>query len=337
MIQALGRRMRHLYEDITDRFHYGADAPAPGKPRRWPGLLWRAALVLFVFCLFYYPIGMILATRIDDNLNFDVPSSELRPGQSHAVALAAALIRRETNTHTWVANDPFFLPGAALDRMPSFQLGIVEALGRFAFEMTDQIGRTRGSSQADSDLQQAAGLLQYPGTIWVWDPSVSLLPTASSEAQYRKAAQSLDDYNRRLAQGTAVFDPRTDNLLATIDRFAADLGSDSAKLDREIREAGYWSAEATRLAYGVKGHVYAYYLVTRALRDDYQVVIRDRQMQSVFDQAIASLAEAARLHPLFVFNASPGSLFFPNHLAAEGFYVLRARTQLREITSILQK
>jgi hypothetical protein len=27
----------------------------------------------------------------------------------------------------------------------------------------------------------------------------------------------------------------------------------------------------------------------------------------------------------------------PNHLAAQGFYLLRARTQLEEITDILQK
>ena len=221
--------------------------------------------------------------------------------------------------------------------MPAFQIGIVAALGRFAFEMTDQIGRTRGSSQADSDLQHAAGLLQYPGTVWLWDPSISLLPTASSQAQFRRARQALTDYNARLAQGQATFDPRTDNLLATVDRFAADLGSDSAKIDREIREAGFFSGEATKLCYEAKGHAYAYYLLMRGLTDDYQTVIRDRQMQNVWDQAVASLAEAARTRPLIVMNGAPDSLIFPNHLATEGFYILRARTQLREITSILQK
>jgi len=38
-----------------------------------------------------------------------------------------------------------------------------------------------------------------------------------------------------------------------------------------------------------------------------------------------------------VFNASPSSQFIPNHLAVQGFYLLRARTQLREVTNILLK
>ena len=29
--------------------------------------------------------------------------------------------------------------------------------------MTDQIGRSRGSSEVDSDLDKASGLLKYPG------------------------------------------------------------------------------------------------------------------------------------------------------------------------------
>ena len=34
---------------------------------------------------------------------------------------------------------------------------------------------------------------------------------------------------------------------------------------------------------------------------------------------------------------NPDGFLIPNHLAAQGFYLLRARTQLREITSILLK
>ncbi|MFX8543064.1 DUF2333 family protein, partial [Acinetobacter baumannii] len=77
------------------------------------------------------------------------------------------------------------------DNMPHFQLGIIAALGRFSFELTDQLGRTRGSSQTDSDLQEASGLLQYSGTKWVFDFSTSMMPTAAAEQQYRKALASL--------------------------------------------------------------------------------------------------------------------------------------------------
>ncbi len=40
---------------------------------------------------------------------------------------------------------------------------------------------------------------------------------------------------------------------------------------------------------------------------------------------------------LIVSNGSPDDLYPANHLLAEGFYLMRARTQLREITNILLK
>ena len=46
--------------------------------------------------------------------------------------MAADLIYRETEQNSWVANNPFFLPGYMLDNMPNFQKGIIYAIGRFA-------------------------------------------------------------------------------------------------------------------------------------------------------------------------------------------------------------
>ncbi len=46
---------------------------------------------------------------------------------------------------------------------------------------------------------------------------------------------------------------------------------------------------------------------------------------------------AAQLDPWVVWNGYPDGFLIPNHLAAQGFYLLRARTQLREITAILLK
>jgi hypothetical protein len=38
-----------------------------------------------------------------------------------------------------------------------------------------------------------------------------------------------------------------------------------------------------------------------------------------------------------VINAAPDGILLPSHLAAQGFYVLRARAQIREITNVLLK
>ncbi|MEE8544304.1 MAG: DUF2333 family protein [Alphaproteobacteria bacterium] len=305
--------------------------------------LWRAfkpiAIAILALLLLYYPIGMIWVHQIDDDIDFVAPTSDLGAGASAVVAMAAALIDREVNQHRWVANDPFFEPPTLLDNMPNYQQGIIGALARFAFELTDQIGRTRGSSQTDPDLQEAAGLLQYSGTKWIFDFSTSIAPTATSEAQYRKARRSLIDYNQRLAAGEAVFERRADNLLATLDRIALDLGSSSAVLDRRIAEhaGAILDFQADDLFYGVKGQVYAYYMLVRELGHDFDKVIRERELEAAWGQLLDSMRHVVELDPWVVVNGAPDGQFLPNHLAAQGFYLLRARTQLREITNILLK
>ncbi len=301
--------------------------------------LWakRAGIALLAFLLLYYPLGMAWRHAINDDLDF-APAAIL-PGQSQSVAVVAALINREVNEAGWVANNPFFMPSAPLDNMPNYQMGLVEALGRFSVELKDQIGRTRGSSQTDPDLQEAAGLLQYSGTRWVWDPSVSLWPTASSEAQYRKARKALLAYNARLAQGAAVFERRNDNLMATLDRIALDIGSSSAVLDQHLtaNRMRVIDTQVDDVFYGVKGQMYAYTLILKALRTDFADVIKERSLEGAYDQMTHSFTQAAALDPWIIVNGAPDSQFFPSHLAAQGFYLLRARTQLREVTNILLK
>src|SRR3546814_11992853 len=80
---------------------------------RWP--LLAVIAVVLVFGL-YYPVGMLLAHKIDDNLDYQIPATDTAKSGSRAVAMAAALIDREVNHTGWVANDPFFLPGSRLAR-----------------------------------------------------------------------------------------------------------------------------------------------------------------------------------------------------------------------------
>ena len=296
------------------------------------------AILVLLIVLLYYPAGMLIVHDIDDDLDYQAPAAYIGSDGSRTVAIAAGLIEREVDEHRWVANDPVFMPGALLDNMRYYQQGIIAALARFAFELTDRIGRTRGSSQVDPDLQEAAGLLQYSGTKWVFDFSTSLAPTATSEAQYRKAKRALVAYNARLGAKEAVFDPRADNLLATLDRMASDLGSASAVLDRRIAEgSGLIDTEADNVFYTIKGQTYAYYLLLRELEIDFDAVVRDRDLTASWQQLLASMASAAQLNAWVITNGDPGSLIVPNHLAEQGFYLLRARTQLREITNILLK
>lgn len=309
-------------------------APLRHLPR---GVMRSGLAVLIVLALLYYPLGAILMHKIDDNPDFT--AGEAVRGESKAVAMTIALITREVDKNGWRANDPFFYPSAFLDNMPNYQQGIFDALARFTVEMNDQIGRIRGSSQVDADLQTASGRLKYPGTEWLWDPKVSLLPTATSEAQYRSARKALLDYNRRLGQGAAVFDRRADNLLSLIDRITSDIGSDSGVIDAQVAShAGdMLDFAADDVFYRTKGKLYAYYLILREIGQDFAPIIGERQAQGAWDQMVGSLRTAAILRPGIIINGAPDAQMTPSHLISLGFYLLRARTQMEEVANILLK
>jgi hypothetical protein len=314
--------------------HGPAELPAPRS--FWRRKIWLLPLALIAIAAVYYLGGALYLHQIDDDPDFALDSS-VPEGASHAVAIAADLIEREVEQNHWVANDPFFMPGVLLDNMPNFQQGIVAGVSRFTIELTDQIGRTRGSSQVDSDLERAAGLMRYPGTVWIFDFQTSLAPTASSEAQYTRAVRSLRAYNDRLAAGQAVFEPRADNLLATISRISTDIGSASGGLNDRIDSGAWLDFQADDLFYRTKGQLYAYYLLLRELRGDFGSVIDERDLGPAWQQMLDSFARAAGLYPWVVMNGTPDGVLQPNHLAAQGFYLLRARTQLKEIMDILLK
>jgi hypothetical protein len=298
---------------------------------RWS---WRLLLVALIL---YYPIGALVVQSIDDDPQFQPRS--VAPGESYTVATVADLVTREVDVNTWTPMMPFFTPAGILDNMPNFQRGIMAALGRFSTELMDQLGRTRGSSQTDRDLEQARGFLNEQPNVWIWQPSVSFWPSATSAQKYRAGRDKLIAYNKRLASGQAVFERRADNLQALIDRIANDHGSDSAAIDQHIIEqaGNLFDRQCDDIFYFNKGRLYANFLLLRALGQDFEGIIRERGLTNAWNGTVETFRVAAQLDPWIVWNGWPDAFLIPNHLAAQGFYLLRARTQLREISVILLK
>lgn len=310
------------------------DLEQRGWLRRWlPRLLVGLVVLIFV----YYVGGALWIHKIDDDPNFTPP--EPTQGGSYAVDMTAALIHREVDVNGWPANDPFFMPGYILDNMPNFQMGMMYALSRFGLELSDRLGRSRGSSSVDPDLDRAAGLLKYPGNIWLFDFGTSLAPTASSESQYRAARRALLAFNQRLANNQATYDIRADNLIGTLDRMNNDLGSMSGTIDEHLRDASGSILNFTvdDIFYQTKGRLYGYYMILGALGRDFAPIINERNLTTVWNQMLDTAREAAIQQPWVVLNGSPSSQFVPSHLATQGFMLLRLRTQLREIANVLQQ
>lgn len=302
-----------------------------------PASVWKrvAVAVPLVFAL-YIIIGMAFVHRIDDALIIDIKAA---PGTSVTVETVASLVEREVVTNRWTPNDPFFMPAWWLDNTPAYQSGILSALSRFSIELRDQLGRSRGSSTVDTDLASAASNLAIEGERWVMDFNTSFLPTTPSETYYKDAILQLRAYNTRLLGQQAVYEQRSDNFLATLDRIAQDLGSASGTLDNYIEEnsGGFLpDTGADDLFYQVKGKAYAYTLILHALEKDFSRVIADRDIASVYQELLKSMSAVIALDPLVVTNGQKDGIL-ANHLASQGFNLLRARTQLKEITNILLK
>src|SRR5829696_5361215 len=164
--------------------------------------------VLVGLALLYFIGGAVWVHEVDDDPTFDAEIT-VPDNASRAVAAAADLIDREVNQNRWVGNDPMFQPGYLLDNMPAYQGGIVSAIGRFTTELRDRVARVRGSSAVDTDLESAAGRLNYPGDVWIFEWSGTPVQP-SSESQFRRGVEDLRRYNERLAQGQAVFERRAD-------------------------------------------------------------------------------------------------------------------------------
>lgn len=281
-----------------------------------------------------YPAFMISTHQINDNLDFKAPETK----GSKAVAMTSALISREINDTNWVANDPWFMPGARLDNMTNYQQGLIYGTSRFILELSDSIGRVRGSSQVDDDLDTAVGRIRFPGTSWVWNPSVSIWPQSPAEEQYQDAVKALNSYNERVANGSATFDKRADNLIATIERISSDLGSSSATLEKGIQDSGgIFDTDADDVLYQVKGRLYAYHQILQELGKDFKPLLEEKKAENVWQNMLDSMAQGAKIKPFIVSNTETSDMMFNTHLSSMGFYLLLARTQLKEISIVLSK
>jgi hypothetical protein len=289
--------------------------------------------IAFVLAFVWFGAGAVVSHRVDDNLAF-APTARTERG-SLTVDVAAGLITREIDQYGWQSNDPWFYATALTDNAGHFQSGLMWAISRMTSEFTDRVGRLGAVGRIDEDLQRATGLLQYPGDVWVLDLR-SLLP-APSEAQYRSGRDALLDYNRRLSDGKAVFEARADSLAALLDRVARDLGAESETIENRLAQSNtVISRSADDLFYQVKGAAYGYAVLFKALETDFAPVINDLRLQPLWVAASDALAEVASLRPRIVLDGPPDGALFANHLAAQGFYLLRAQARIADLVKSLK-
>ncbi len=289
-----------------------------------------------------------LHTQAGEQVSIENSSATARTcGRSAIVDVVADLIDFNVNENAWISSTLLYklgffgLPWDAtpyLDNKASFQRGVQQAVQRTSLELVDALGRRRGTSAADPDLALARGRINYDQYTWYFSlsPFGPIRPTPSA---YREGMEKLRDFNDRLESCDAVFDPRADNLIRFVDRVAADIGSTSAALrDRsEQSNAGWFDTRADNHFWFTYGQLYAYYGILKAAHADFADIIQSRQLENVWTTMETQLRDTLNLEPVIVSNGREDGWIMPSHLATVGFYLLRVRSNLVEIRSILDR
>ncbi|MCO4315778.1 DUF2333 family protein [Phyllobacterium sp. 21LDTY02-6] len=267
--------------------------------------------------------------------------------RSAIVEVTADLTDFNVNQNAWISSMLLYKLGffgmdwdrtPFLDNKASFQRGINSAVRRTAVELVDTLGRVRGTSQIDADLQRARGNLQFTEDAWYFGLN-PFGPKTPTPTYYRTAVNDLRTFNGKLENCNAIFDARADNLIQFIDRIANDIGATSAILkDRsENFNNGWFDTRADDRFWFAYGQLYAYYGLMNAAQVDFNQVLTEKHLTSLWDGMDGQLRSALGIQPWIIANGSEGGWLLPNHLTTMGFYILRVRSNLIDIKQVLQQ
>ena len=266
---------------------------------------------------------------------------------SAIVHVTSDLIDYNVNQNTWVPSMPLSKAGLFgldwkytpfLDNKAAFQLGINQVIRRTTVELVDRLGRVRGTSQINQNLQDARQAMAYDEDAW-WLTFTPPFVQPSTPERQREALKALNAFNAELENCTGEFDARADNLLQFLDRITGDIGSTSDILRQQMEASnmGWLDARADDRFWFTYGQLYAYYGILRATESDFSDVYKDRRIDLVWSRTEEQLRAALNMTPFIISNGNESSWIMPSHLATMGFYVLRVRSNLVEMRDILDR
>ncbi len=272
-------------------------------------------------------------------------------GRSSIARVSADLIDFNVNQNSWISSMPAYKGGFFgfgwdntpwLDNKASFQRGVHQAVQRTAVELTDTMGRIRGTSEVNKDLQGARSAVQFDEFTWYFNPFDSKRPfgpTTKTPTYYRGAISQFKNFNAALEKCQATFDARADNLRTLLDRIAKDIGSTSASIKKrsEASNAGWFDFYADNQFMYAKGQLYGYYGILRAAHADFRGIIKKRNLEDIWNNMESQIRAALELDPMIISNGKEDGWLMPTHVTTMGFYVLRVRSNLVEIRSVLDR
>ena len=288
-----------------------------------------------IFFLLYYPLGAYWSEHIETDSQIEIKKNIAE--ESSLINTAAYIINKETSEHMWTPNMPIIFPGYILDNMPEFQTGEIKTTANmmkiFAKVMKKHL------PEEYKNLDAAAKYLAYSPNIWFFSDKAGKIFAPSSSTQYNKAKKELLNINNEAAQRNVFFAYSVDDLQKILEYVYKDLQKISHNLNNHIRENSYkfMDFQADNLFYNTKGRIYAYYILLRALGEDYKSVIVASQVYPEWTAVLKCLEDAFEIDPLIIKNSDVNSSFSPNHLAYLNMYILGAAEKIKALEFISQE
>lgn len=266
---------------------------------------------------------------------------------SAMVKVSSDLIDKNVNQGTWLPSNPVYKAGLFFaidwketpffDNRAAFQLGVNQAVRRTAIELVDRLGRVRGTSSINENLQKAREAANYRENAWIFTFSPPFLQP-STQSRLREAQKFFKAFNAELSSCNAEFDARADNLLQFLDRVTADIGSTSDILQKRMVDANFigFDRRADDRYWFTYGQLYAYHGILTAMRSDFQNVFEQRNLNGLWERIDSQLTDVMSTQPFLVANGSASSII-KSHMEAIGFDLLRVRANLVEIRDVLDR
>jgi len=307
-------------------------------------------LYLFYITQFWGNTDPQYSSKYDFTQNYKAAGESDGKGKcapSAMVQVTADLIERNVVNDVWVPSNPFHKMGfffvvdwkdtPFFDNKAAFQLGINQSVRRTAVELVDRLGRVRGTSSINQNLQQARESANYREDAWV----MTLTPPffqPSTTARLKEARKELLAFNDELINCEADFDVRADNLLQFLDRVTADIGSTSEILQRRMEEAGFlgFDRRADDRFWFAYGQLYGYHGILSAMQSDFREVFQQRNINTLWTRTLGQLDDALKTRPFIVVNGSASSIV-KSHMESIGFDLLRVRSNLVEMRDVLDR
>ncbi|WP_341502038.1 DUF2333 family protein [Gallaecimonas sp. GXIMD4217] len=246
-------------------------------------------------------------------------------------------------------------PSVFLDNMPAWEFGALELVRDISLVMRNELSRSQSQSTEDRDLKEAQPFFNVDRRSWV-------LPRA--ETEYRKGIKRLEAYRARLGrqgQDAATFYARADNLREVLrmaekrlgsysQRLAASVGQDRINTDLAgdpaASQSGVESGELTvktswwqldDVFYEARGYTWALLHLLKAVEQDFQPVLEDKNALVSLRQIIRELEETQQtVWSPMVLNGS-GFGLLANHSLVMANYVSRANAAVIDLKELLSR